>query len=78
MSYTTWITDPNELDNLANDRHMPGTLRELKEALQEKMVVDFDYLPFRFPAGEEGEGRQAGGLIAMPCSTSSIQIMTES
>jgi arylsulfatase A-like enzyme len=43
--------DPNELCNLANDSTMSGTLRELKEALQEKMIVDFDYLPLPIPGG---------------------------
>ena len=43
--------DPNELRNLANDSTMFGTLRELKEALQEKMIVDFDYLPLPIPGG---------------------------
>lgn len=43
--------DPNELYNLANNTTISGTLRELKEALQEKMIVDFDYLPLPIPGG---------------------------
>jgi hypothetical protein len=37
--------DPNELHNLAADHALAGTVQGLKEALQEKMIVDFDYLP---------------------------------
>jgi arylsulfatase A-like enzyme len=37
--------DPNELDNLAGKPELADMEWELKEALQEKMIVDFDYLP---------------------------------
>lgn len=41
--------DPNELCNLANDSAMAEKLQELKEALQQKMILDFDYLPLPIP-----------------------------
>jgi arylsulfatase A-like enzyme len=43
--------DPNELHNLAGQPDMKGVEMELKEALQEKMILDFDYLPLPI-AGE--------------------------
>lgn len=38
-------TDPNELVNLASNTLYASVLRELKEALTEKMVLDWDFLP---------------------------------
>lgn len=43
--------DPNELHNLAGQLDMKAIEMELKEALQEKMILDFDYLPLPI-AGE--------------------------
>jgi arylsulfatase A-like enzyme len=43
--------DPSELHNLAGQPDMKGVEMELKEALQEKMILDFDYLPLPI-AGE--------------------------
>lgn len=37
--------DPNELRNLAGQPNVQAIEQELKEALQEKMILDFDYLP---------------------------------
>lgn len=37
--------DPNELSNLAGKPELADVEWELKETLQEKMIVDFDYLP---------------------------------
>ena len=37
--------DPDELINLAGRADLQGTERELKLALQEKMILDYDYLP---------------------------------
>ena len=41
--------DPNELTNVVNDAALTEVVYELKEALQEKMIVDFDYLPLPIP-----------------------------
>jgi arylsulfatase A-like enzyme len=37
--------DPSELTNVAQKSELAGTLREMKIALQEKMMVDYDWLP---------------------------------
>src|SRR5205814_1860273 len=37
--------DPGELNNLADKRDFAKVERELKAALQEKMILDYDYLP---------------------------------
>lgn len=37
--------DPHELSNLAGQSQVQAVEQELKEALQEKMILDFDYLP---------------------------------
>lgn len=42
--------DPNELINLYGRKEHAEAERELKEALQEKMILDFDYLPLPFPS----------------------------
>ncbi|MEI7729655.1 MAG: sulfatase-like hydrolase/transferase [Verrucomicrobiota bacterium] len=41
--------DPNELHNLAGREELAAVERELKEALQKKMILDFDYLPLPIP-----------------------------
>jgi hypothetical protein len=51
--------DPNELHNLAVDKAMAGTVQELKEALQEKMIVDFDYLPLPIGGNPKKPAQQA-------------------
>ncbi len=38
-------TDPNELINLAGNPQFAQVLLELKQALTEKMVLDWDFLP---------------------------------
>lgn len=43
-------TDPNELHNLYGRQEMADVERELKQALQRKMIVDFDYLPLPIPS----------------------------
>ncbi len=44
--------DPGELTNLAGKPEYEKIERELKEALQEKMIVDYDYLPL--PVADKG------------------------
>ena len=44
--------DPSELRNLAGQADMKEIEQQLKEALQEKMILDFDYLPLPI-AGEQ-------------------------
>lgn len=43
-------SDPNELVNLYGSTDLAGVERELKEALQRKMILDFDYLPLPIPS----------------------------
>ncbi len=42
--------DPSELTNLYGQKEASDVTRELKEALQRKMILDFDYLPLPIPA----------------------------
>ncbi|MDD4020014.1 MAG: sulfatase-like hydrolase/transferase [Kiritimatiellae bacterium] len=42
--------DPNELINLYGRKELAEVERELKEALQRKMILDFDYLPLPIPS----------------------------
>jgi len=42
--------DPSELRNLAGQPDMKDTEHQLKEALQEKMILDYDYLPLPIAA----------------------------
>ena len=37
--------DPSELNNLSGKPEVAGIERELRAALIEKMILDFDYLP---------------------------------
>jgi hypothetical protein len=37
--------DPSELNNIADRPENAGLVRELKIALQEKMILDYDFLP---------------------------------
>jgi arylsulfatase A-like enzyme len=54
--------DPSELDNLAGRKELAGVERELKEALQQKMILDYDYLPLPIaadPKGAAGKGKES-------------------
>jgi arylsulfatase A-like enzyme len=51
--------DPAELQNLSGAAEHIGVERRLREALAEKMILDFDYLPL--PSLLEGESGRAGG-----------------
>ena len=44
-------SDPNELVNLYGRKELEGAAQELKEALQRKMILDFDYLPLPLASG---------------------------
>jgi len=50
-------SDPSELRNLAGQPEVKAVEQELKEALQGKMILDFDYLPL--PIGGEPKKKQA-------------------
>lgn len=50
-------SDPHELRNLAGKPEMKEVEQRLKEALQEKMIIDFDYLPL--PIGGEPRKKPA-------------------
>jgi arylsulfatase A-like enzyme len=51
-------SDPSELKNLSGSRELSSVERELREALAEKMVLDFDYLPL--PNLSDGQAAPAG------------------
>jgi len=51
--------DPSELSNLSGKPELASIERELRIALAEKMIVDFDYLPL--PALVPGTGTAAAG-----------------
>jgi arylsulfatase A-like enzyme len=50
-------SDPSELRNLAGQPEVKAVEQELKEALQGKMILDFDYLPL--PIAGEPKKKQA-------------------
>ena len=50
--------DPAELNNLAGKPEFQKIERELKEALQEKMILDYDYLPL--PLADKRGKREKG------------------
>jgi len=47
--------DPNELKNLYGLQGTEDVTRELKTALQAKMVMDYDYLPLTHPEGKDSK-----------------------
>lgn len=50
--------DPSELKNLSGDPALRSVERELRAALAEKMILDFDYLPLpEIPDAEAGGGK---------------------
>ncbi len=50
--------DPSELNNLSGQPELAAVERELREALAEKMILDWDYLPL--PALLNGEAKVKG------------------
>lgn len=57
--------DPSELNNLSGTAAVAAVERDLREALIDKMIVDFDYLPLPAPlrtaaAGEVKSGPKSG------------------
>lgn len=53
--------DPSELSNLSGRAELKAIERELRVALAEKMIVDFDYLPLPQLGEDGGEAAGAGG-----------------
>lgn len=53
--------DPSELNNLAGSKEMASVEHELKEALQRKMILDYDYLPLPIPPPPKGAAAAAKG-----------------
>lgn len=53
--------DPSELENLAGRKELASVEHELKEALQRKMILDFDYLPLPIPPPPKGAAAAAKG-----------------
>ena len=56
--------DPNELHNLYGQPGLETTTLELKTVMQEKMIVDFDYLPL--PLGPSAKNKGKAGEKAKP------------
>lgn len=52
--------DPSELHNRHGDQALADVERELKEALQRKMILDFDYLPLPIPSDPKPARAQPG------------------
>ena len=52
--------DPSELNNLSGQAALHTIERELRTALAEKMIVDFDYLPLPDLLDRDGTGTKAG------------------
>jgi hypothetical protein len=53
--------DPNELHNLYGEKKLADTVHELKTALQEKMILDFDYLPLPIPSNPKKAAAKRAG-----------------
>lgn len=55
--------DPSELENLSGRSELAGVEKELREALAEKMILDWDYLPLPdlMEDGAKGAGGKAKG-----------------
>lgn len=56
--------DPSELNNMAAQKDLTKVAEELKEALQRKMIIDFDYIPLPIappPKGKGGKGAAKSG-----------------
>jgi arylsulfatase A-like enzyme len=52
--------DPNELHNLYGQKNLAEVQHELKAALQQKMILDFDYLPLPIPSNpKKANARQS-------------------
>ncbi len=58
--------DPHELHNLHGDKRLADVTMELKTALQEKMILDFDYLPLPIAPPPKGKGGAVGKPGADP------------
>ncbi|MFZ5828969.1 MAG: sulfatase [Planctomycetota bacterium] len=58
--------DPSELNNLSGRPEVAAVEKELREAMAEKMILDFDYLPLpnlmdeAAPAKGKGKGKKGG------------------
>jgi arylsulfatase A-like enzyme len=53
--------DPSELNNLSGQPELTAVERELREALAEKMILDWDYLPLPAMMDESGAAKGAKG-----------------
>ncbi|MCU0873407.1 MAG: sulfatase [Pirellulaceae bacterium] len=53
--------DPSELNNLSGQPELAAVERELREALAEKMILDWDYLPLPAMMDESGAAKGAKG-----------------
>ena len=53
--------DPSELNNLSGQAELASVERELREALAEKMILDWDYLPLPAMMGQSAPAKAAKG-----------------
>jgi N-sulfoglucosamine sulfohydrolase len=53
--------DPSELHNLSGKKEIAGIERSLREALAEKMILDWDYLPLPDTMSGAGSGKGKKG-----------------
>jgi arylsulfatase A-like enzyme len=68
--------DPSELHNLAGEKNLTTVMTELKTALQEKMILDFDYLPLPIPTDpKKGKGTSTGGKAREESSSRAQQFL---
>lgn len=68
--------DPSEQHNLAGEKNLATVMTELKTALQEKMILDFDYLPLPIPTDpKKGKGTSAGGKARDESSSRAQQFL---
>jgi N-sulfoglucosamine sulfohydrolase len=58
--------DPSELNNLSGKPELAATERELRLALAEKMILDFDYLPLPALEGATETGSTSDSKTAAP------------
>ncbi|MCX7006116.1 MAG: sulfatase-like hydrolase/transferase [Kiritimatiellaeota bacterium] len=63
--------DPNELNNLYGQPGLEDVTRELKSVMQEKMILDFDYLPL--PIGADPKNKAKAGEKAQKAPNRAAQ-----
>jgi N-sulfoglucosamine sulfohydrolase len=65
--------DPDELRNLAGQADLKNVEQQLKEALQEKMILDYDYLPLPLAGDPKKKASTQSGQTAKQDSNRALQ-----